>query len=101
MRSRNIGKPFALNPNDAGAHNNLASAFQDQDKLDDAIVEYREAIRIDPNLAEPHYLLGEALRQQGNRTGSAREFREFLRLATDSPEWKARARSILPELEKP
>ena len=35
-----------INPNDALAHSNLGFTFQRQDKLDDARVELREAIRI-------------------------------------------------------
>ena len=71
--------------------------------MDEAIVEYREALRINPSFALVRYNLGEALRQQGDRTGAAREFRDFLRLPPSSPEWKEkieRARSILAELEK-
>ena len=81
----------------------LGNALKDQGKLDEAVAEYREALRIDPSFALARYNLGEALRQQGDRAGAAREFRAFLRLAPTSPDSNEkieRARSILAELEK-
>ena len=35
------------------AHHNLGVALKDQGKLDEAIAEYREAIRLKPDYAEP------------------------------------------------
>ena len=40
------------------AHSNLGIALRDQGKVDEAIDEYREAIRIRPDLAEAHVNLG-------------------------------------------
>jgi tetratricopeptide (TPR) repeat protein len=62
------------------AHNNLGNSLLDQGKLDEAIGEYRAALRIDPGWAQVHYNLAEALRQQGDRAGTAHELRDFLRL---------------------
>ncbi len=47
------------------AHSNLGGALREHGKLDDAITEYRKAIRLRPDFAEGHINLGLALRDQG------------------------------------
>ncbi len=81
------------------------SAQGGQHKPDEAIVEYREAIRLDPKHAEPHYNFGLALRDQAG-SGSAgperaqrlhdacAEFARGAALAPDDPDYAARMRDI-------
>ena len=43
------------------AHYNLGIALDEKGLIDEAIAEYREALRINPGYAEAHYNLGVAL----------------------------------------
>lgn len=52
------------NPN-ASAQSRLGNALSAQNKPDEAVAAYREAIRIDPNHADALYHLGLVLRQKG------------------------------------
>src|SRR5262245_50574569 len=60
-------------------HNNLGSALYAKKDLEGAIVEYREAIRLDPKLATPHYNLGNALYDKKDLESAILEFREAIR----------------------
>jgi serine/threonine protein kinase/Tfp pilus assembly protein PilF len=44
---------IALDPNDARYHYNLGTALRDKGRLDEAIAEYREAIRLNKDLPQP------------------------------------------------
>jgi Flp pilus assembly protein TadD len=67
-------------PADFTAHYNLGAALQAQGRLDDAVRELREAVRLGPARATAHTTLGAALQAQG-RTGEAlREFRSAVRV---------------------
>jgi Flp pilus assembly protein TadD len=50
---------------DAEAHFNLGNALRAQGKTDEAIAEFREAIRLKPDHASAHTNLGNALDAQG------------------------------------
>jgi tetratricopeptide (TPR) repeat protein len=54
----------AKRPNNARGHSNLGDSLARQGKLDEAIVQYYEALRIAPN-AELHYNLATALVRDG------------------------------------
>ena len=63
----------------AFAHNNLGNALKAQGKMEEAIVAYRDAIRIQPD-AVPHYNLGIALNSRGKPDEAIGEFRTAIRL---------------------
>jgi tetratricopeptide (TPR) repeat protein len=67
----------------ARAHNNLGNVMFAQGKLDEAIAEYKTAVRCDPNFAEGHYNLGNAYRRQGRDESAVECFEEALRLQPD------------------
>jgi tetratricopeptide (TPR) repeat protein len=52
-----------INPDFAGTHNNLGSAYQDNGNLPDAVASFRRAVQLDPDYAEAHYNLGNALQE--------------------------------------
>jgi tetratricopeptide (TPR) repeat protein len=58
----------------------------DKGQLDDAIAEYREAIRLNKDYAEPHNSLGNALRDKGRLDDAIAEYHEALRLKKDYAE---------------
>lgn len=48
-------------PNNSRAHNNLGAALGEQGQLEESLIEFREALRIDPQYATAHYNLGRTL----------------------------------------
>jgi tetratricopeptide (TPR) repeat protein len=75
----------ALRPKSPGAHNNLGAALTDRGHLDEAIAEYREALRLNKNYGAAHANLGLALRQKGRVDEAIAECQEAIRLQKDSP----------------
>ena len=57
-----------------------------QHKLDEAIKEYQEALRLKPEDAQAHNNLGNALAEQGKLDEAIGHYREALRLNADNPE---------------
>jgi serine/threonine-protein kinase len=75
---------LALRPGTDAAHNNLGLALQHQDKVAEAIAEYRKAIELmpdlDPRSARPHTNLGNALRHQGKMAEAIAEYHKAIEL---------------------
>jgi tetratricopeptide (TPR) repeat protein len=68
------------------ARSNLGMALSEQGRMEEAIAQYREALRINPPDADAHTNLGIALAHQG-RTGEAMaQYRAALQLAPHYPE---------------
>src|SRR5262249_37408816 len=75
----------AIRPQSPGAHNNLGYALEKgSGRLDEAIAEYREAIRLNPNFAEAHINLGRALRYKGLLDEAIAEYREAIQINPNS-----------------
>ncbi|HEY7308960.1 MAG TPA: tetratricopeptide repeat protein, partial [Gemmataceae bacterium] len=68
------------------AHNNLGLTLHEKGQLDEAIAEYREAIRLNKDYAEAHNNLGLALTDKGQLDEAIVAFREAIRLKKDFPE---------------
>ena len=62
-----------------------AFALREEGELDEAIGEFREALREKPSDADLHYYLGDTLRAKGDLNGAIREFGEALRFRPDVP----------------
>ncbi len=73
----------ALRPQSPGAHINLGHALRDKGRLDEAIAEYREAIRLQNDFTEAHDNLGLVLRNKGQLDEAIAEFREAIRIKKD------------------
>jgi tetratricopeptide (TPR) repeat protein len=75
----------AKRPNSERAHNNLGIAWSKMPgRLDDAIAQYREALRLKPGYAEVHYNLGAAwAKMPGRLHDAAAQYEEALRLKPD------------------
>ncbi len=65
---------------------NLGTVLGQRGQLDDAIRQFREAIRLKPDHANAHCNLGLALDKTGRTDEAMREFREALRLKSSYPE---------------
>ena len=63
----------------------LGNALRAQGKLDEAIAEYREAIRLKPDLGPAFKDLGDALNRQGKSNEAAAAFREADQLNPGQP----------------
>ena len=50
-------------PEFAVAHSNLASVFQQQGKLHEALMHYKQAIAISPNFADAYSNMGNTLKE--------------------------------------
>ena len=68
------------NPNDASAHNYLATKYLQGGRVDDAVTELEQAIRLDAADAEAHSNLGSILQAQGRLDDASRHIREAVRL---------------------
>jgi len=67
------------------AHGRLGLVFSKQGRLDDAIREYREALRLNPDDADTHYDLGNALCRKRLWDEAISQYREDLKLNPDDP----------------
>ena len=67
------------------AHGRLGLVFSKQGRLDDAIREYREALRLKPDDADTHYDLANALGRKGLWVEAISQYREDLKLNPDDP----------------
>jgi tetratricopeptide (TPR) repeat protein len=70
----------------AVVHNNSGNTRDRDGKPEEAISEYRIAIKLDPNAAPPHNGLGNALSDQGKLDEAIAEYRTAARLDPKSPE---------------
>lgn len=61
----------------------LGKFLASQGKLDEAIAQYRAALRIAPDFAEPHYDLGRALEEQGQIDAAVSHYQTTVRLKPD------------------
>ena len=68
---------------DAVAHYNRGVDLQEQGKLEEAVAEYRTAIRLNPGYAEAHVNLGHALFNQWKLEEAVAELRTAIRLQPD------------------
>lgn len=71
---------IAVTKNNVAAHINLGFAYQDLNRFEDALAEYRAAIEIDPKFAPAHYNVGNVLYILGRNEEAIPEFKEAIRL---------------------
>jgi Flp pilus assembly protein TadD/mono/diheme cytochrome c family protein len=67
-------------PGDFSAAANLAALHQTDGRLDEAIAEYRQALRARPDVAAVHNALGTALQAKGNAEAALTAFADAVRL---------------------
>jgi tetratricopeptide (TPR) repeat protein len=75
----------ALRPQSPTAHVNLGISLARNGRVDDAIAEFREAIRLKNDYANAHGNLGVTLDQKGRLEETIDEYREAIRIDKDDP----------------
>lgn len=76
--NRNLREWGKADPKDAEAHFRLGFELLKQNRLDEAVREYRDGLRINPNNAEAHYKLGLTLMGQGKMEEALEEYKGCL-----------------------
>jgi Flp pilus assembly protein TadD len=82
-----FGRAVEVTKNNFYAHYNLGNAVLMQNRFDDAIRQFEEAVSANPGFANGYNNLGGALRSKGDSEGAARAFREAVRLRPNVAEW--------------
>jgi tetratricopeptide (TPR) repeat protein len=73
-------------PDKGRVHNNLGSAYQDQGMIDQAIEQYRLALKINPTYAEAYYNLGRAYLVSDKNNDAVFMFTNAIALKSDYPD---------------
>ncbi|HOC57718.1 MAG TPA: tetratricopeptide repeat protein [Verrucomicrobiota bacterium] len=68
------------------AHNNLAGALSKKGRVDEAIAQYHEVLRLKPDDAETHKNLGGAFAMKGQLDQAIAQYHEAIRLKPDDAE---------------
>jgi Flp pilus assembly protein TadD len=63
-------------------------------KFSDAVVQFREALRLEPDAADIHNNLGSLLAESGRREEARAQFEEALRLKPDYPDARDNLRRL-------
>ncbi len=92
---------LVLDPENAGVHNNLGTAFCDQGMLDEAQACYHQALILGPHDAEAHNNLGTLLYQQGKLHEAVSSYRKAIVLKPDHVEAHDNLGTALASLGKP
>jgi len=90
----------ALGANSHRAHQVLAESLQAQERVDEALVEYRAALKLKPDIAGVHLAVGNLLMSQGLATEALEEYRAESLLRPDDPEVHYRSGRALIVLGK-
>jgi tetratricopeptide (TPR) repeat protein len=72
-----------IDPDDAKAHYNLGTAYDELGKYEDAIVSYKQALMINPDDASTHYNLGLAYYNLGKYEEAIESYKQAIRIDPD------------------
>ncbi|MFZ1074562.1 MAG: tetratricopeptide repeat protein [Verrucomicrobiia bacterium] len=88
----------AVTENNDVAHTNLGVALEQQGKLEDALAEYRTALKLAPDSAEAHNNLANLLAAAGHMDEALAEYHEALRTNPRNPAAHVNLGTLLVEL---
>jgi predicted CXXCH cytochrome family protein len=89
------------NPKDATTHHELARAYREARRPDDAIASIRRAIELDPAFPEAHNSLGGLLFEKGDLSAASVAFRESIRHQPDFAEAHSNLGNLLLQSNDP
>jgi protein O-GlcNAc transferase len=75
-----MNKAIVTNPKNPFYHNDLGNVFQDQGKLNEAILCYQKAVELEPNFAEAYNNMGTSFQAQGKSHKAITCYRKVLEL---------------------
>jgi len=87
-------------PKNAQAHHIYGSALQCLGDMDNAILEYIKAVKLDPNFTQAHYFLGNVYQIIGNAELAADSFYKAIKLQPDFFEALNNLSAVLVELRR-
>jgi tetratricopeptide (TPR) repeat protein len=87
-------------PETAEAHNDLGIAYASKGQLNQAIAEFREALRLDPDSAQTHWHLGAALADRGVLDEAADHLRRSVQLDPSNEDARRDLAAILAASRK-
>ena len=76
--------PPQLLPQEARYHLEQGQILYDAEKIDEAILQWQEAVRVAPHAAKAYHLLGVAFRKRGQHPQAVGAFQQALRLEPDN-----------------
>ncbi len=94
-----IAKAIKLNPNSAGAHNNLGNGLKDLRRFDDALIGFDKAIALKPDYAEAHNNRGIVLQDLKRFADALASFDKAIALKQDYAEAYNNRGIVLKDLE--
>jgi len=95
-----IAKALKLQPNNPESHANIALAYKDQGKLEQAVKHFRESIRLDPYAPVVHNNLGNVLREMSRPHEAVKAYERALRLDGDFSQCWSNLAAALNEADK-
>jgi tetratricopeptide (TPR) repeat protein len=90
----------AKRPGNPRAHYNLGVALGPVERIDEAVEQYDQALRINPDYTEAHYNLGVALGQLGKIDEAIEQYKQALRINPDYAEAHDNLGTALRQLGK-
>jgi tetratricopeptide (TPR) repeat protein len=73
-------------PSNPRAHSNLGSALEEAGRIQEAIEQLEQALRINPSFADAHYNLGHAFAQLGQERRAVEQYEQAVRIKPDFAE---------------
>ena len=95
-----IAKAVALNPNSAGAHNNLGNGLKDLRRFGDALASFDKVIALKPDYAEAHNNRGIVLRDLQRFADALASYDKAVALKQDYAEAYNNRGIVLKDLER-
>ena len=90
LYSQALKDPNLTPANQAVAHNNRGSAYDDLEKADAALADYNRALQLDPKYAEAYYNRSFALQKKNLLMLALKDARDAARLKPSDPDYKTR-----------
>ena len=84
----------------AAGYNNLGNALAKQERIDQAVEAYQQALHVEPTYAEAHYNLGNLFAPQGKLNEAMHHYQEAVRILPDFAEAHNNLGNVLAERDE-
>jgi tetratricopeptide (TPR) repeat protein len=79
MAAERFRQAIEIDPQSAGAWNNLGVVLSEIGQVDEAIRSFRQTLELDPEFIDAHYNLADALEQQGQAQAAVPHWKLYLK----------------------